>query len=199
MRVLLEAAAKAAIILATALLPAVGGLGLAADVSEPPGLWTGSMYGRTPSTLSGAAVVDLAALEALMAAQPLLLDVGPAQQKPANFPGHRPWLPVHRSIPGAVWMPGAGIAPLEADREQLFHRRIAELTHGDKARPIVVFCRPDCWGSWNAGKRLVMQGYTRVSWFPAGLDAWQEKHETAEVKPDTAWSVESTGGKAVER
>jgi PQQ-dependent catabolism-associated CXXCW motif protein len=189
MRALLGATAKAAIILAAVLLPAVGSLGLADDVPEPPGLWTGSTYGRTPSMLSGAAVVDLAALEALMAAQPLLLDVGPARQKPENFPGNRPWLPIHRSIPGAVWMPGAGVAPLDTGREELFHRRMAELTQGDETRPIVVFCRPDCWGSWNAGKRLVMKGYTRVSWFPAGLDAWQEWHETAEVKPDPAWSV----------
>jgi PQQ-dependent catabolism-associated CXXCW motif protein len=191
MRTLLVAAAKVAIILAIALLPAVGNLGLADDVPEPQGLWTGSMYGRTPRTLSGAAVVDLAALETLMTTQALLLDVGPARQKPENLPDNRPWLPIHRSIPGAVWMPGAGVAPLDAGREELFHRRIAELTNGDQARPIVVFCRPDCWGSWNAGKRLVMKGYTRVSWFPTGLDGWQEKHETAEVKPDTAWSVKS--------
>lgn len=191
MRAWLDAAVKTAIILATALLPAVASLGLADDAPEPQGLWTGAMYGRTPGTLSGAAVVDLAALEALVAAQPLLLDVGPAQQKPENFPDNRPWLPIHRSIPGAVWMPGAGLAPLDADREELFYRRIAELTRGDKTRPIVVFCRPACWGGWNAGKRLVMQGYTRVSWFRAGVDGWQEWHETAEAKADTAWSVKS--------
>jgi PQQ-dependent catabolism-associated CXXCW motif protein len=194
MRALLDTGVKAVIILATALLPAVGSLGLADDVPEPAGLWTGAMYGRTPSTLSGAAVVDLPAVEALLAVQPLLLDVGPLRQKPEGFPANRPWLPVHRSIPGAVWMPGAGLAPLDAEREQLFQRRIAELTGGDRKRPIVVFCRPDCWGSWNAGKRLVMQGYVRVSWFPAGLDSWQEWHETAEVRPDTAWNV---GSKAV--
>jgi PQQ-dependent catabolism-associated CXXCW motif protein len=180
-----------AIIPAIALLAAAVSAGSAADVAEPRGLWTGPMYGRTPRTLGGAVVVDLAAVEALMAEKPLLLDVGPAPRKPVNFPTDRPWLPTHRSIPGSIWMPGAGAAPLDARREELFYRRIRELTRGEKAKPIVVFCRPDCWGSWNAGKRLVTRGYTSVRWFPAGMDAWQDEHATAEVKPDVAWSAEA--------
>ncbi|HWE16040.1 MAG TPA: rhodanese-like domain-containing protein [Hyphomicrobiaceae bacterium] len=188
MRTAIEAAAKAAIGLAALLFPAVASAG-PGDVQEPPGLWTGPMYGQTPRTLAGAVVVDLAALEALAGVKPLLLDVGPAARKPETFPASRPWLPTHRSIPGAVWMPGAGAAPLDTEHEALFFRRIAELTHGDVIRPIVVFCQPNCWGSWNAGKRLVMKGYTGVHWFPAGVDGWQDKHQTAEVKPDMGWSA----------
>jgi PQQ-dependent catabolism-associated CXXCW motif protein len=180
-------ATAAAITLRAMFLAALANAGPASDVPEPPGLWIGAMHGQTPSALSGALVVDLAAVAALMAEKPLLLDVGPAPRKPENFGNDRPWLPIHRSIPNAVWMPGAGTAPLEAGREQLFYRRIEELTHGDKARPIVVFCRPQCWGGWNAGKRLVSKGYTRVRWFPAGTDGWQEQRETAEVEPDTEW------------
>jgi PQQ-dependent catabolism-associated CXXCW motif protein len=106
------------------------------------------------------------------------------------LPKGRPWLPVHRSIPGAVWMPGAGAAPLDAEREALFYRRVVELTRDDATRPIVVFCRSQCWGSWNAGKRLVAKGYVSVRWFPDGIDAWQDKHAIAEVKPDPGWSAE---------
>lgn len=189
MRALLTAAAKAAIIPALALLVAAVSAGSAADIAEPRGLWTGPMYGQTPRTLAGAVVVDLAAVEVLMAEKPLLLDVGPAHRKPVNFPTDRPWLPTHRSIPGAVWMPGAGAAPLDAGREELFYRRIGELTRGDKTKPIVVFCRPGCWGSWNAGKRLVTSGYTSVRWFPTGIDGWRDKHATAEVEPDAGWSA----------
>jgi PQQ-dependent catabolism-associated CXXCW motif protein len=197
MRTAIEAAAKAAMVaaigLAALLLAAVASAGPGdradADIQEPPGLWTGPMYGQTPRTLAGAVVMDLAGVEALAGKKPLLLDVGPAARKPETFPASRPWLPTHRSIPGAVWMPGAGAAPLDTEREALFFRRIAELTQGDATRPIVVFCQPSCWGSWNAGKRLVMQGYTGVHWFPAGIDGWQDKHETAEVKPDVGWSA----------
>jgi len=184
---LIEWAAKAAIILTTVLLVAVAHAGSGSDVAEPQGLWIGAMHGPTPKMLSGAMVVDLAAIEALMAEKPLLLDVGPVARKPENFPSDRPWLPIHRSIPNAIWMPGAGAAPLDAGREELFYRRIEELTQGDKAKPIVVFCRPDCWGGWNAGKRLVTKGYTSVRWFPAGTDGWQDKRETAEVDPDAEW------------
>lgn len=189
MRALLKTAA-AMIVLAAMLLPAPGSAGPAGDVAEPPGLWTGAMHGPTPRTLSGAAVVDLATLKALMAERPLLIDVGPAHRKPEDFPPDRPWLPTHRSIPGAIWMPGAGAAPLAAGREAVLYRRIAELTRGDKSKPIVVFCQPDCWGSWNVGKRLVMQGYSGVHWFPAGIDGWQDKHATTGVKPDPGWSAE---------
>jgi len=190
MRTLIEFAMKAAIILGTALLTAVASVGSAADVQEPQGLWIGAMHGQTPKTLGGAVVVDLAAVAALMPEKPLLVDVGPAAHKPENLPSDRLWLPTHRSIPNAIWMPGAGAAPLDAAREQLFYDRIGELVHGDKTKLIVVFCRSDCWGGWNAGKRLVMKGYTRIRWFPAGVDAWQDKHETAEVKPDSDWSAE---------
>jgi PQQ-dependent catabolism-associated CXXCW motif protein len=191
MRSLIGIAAPAAIILGTAFFCAVASAG-SADIQEPQGLWTGAMYGPTPATLGGAVVVDLAAVEALLAEKPLLLDVGPAARKPEILSGDRPWLPTHRSIPNAIWMPGAGVAPLAAGREELFYRRIGELVQGDKAKPIVVFCRAECWGSWNAGKRLVLDGYTSVRWFPAGIDGWWDQHETAEVKPDAGWSAEPT-------
>jgi len=157
-------------------------------VPEPDGLWTGPMRGHTPGTLKGAAVIDLTALEAAMPGQPVLLDVAAAEKKPADFPENAPWLPIHRSIPGAVWLPGAGAAPLDPARETLLYRRLAELAHGDKTRAIVTFCHPECWGSWNAAKRLVLQGYTRVSWFPDGIEGWQDTHPTAVVKPDPAWA-----------
>jgi len=157
-------------------------------VPEPDGIWTGPMRGHTPLTLQGAAVVDLAALDAVMADQPVLLDVAAAEKKPADFPQDMPWLPIHRSIPGAVWLPGAGAAPLDPAREALFYQRVATLTKGDKAKAIVTFCHPECWGSWNAAKRLVLQGYTGVRWFPEGIEGWQDTHETAVVKPDPAWA-----------
>jgi PQQ-dependent catabolism-associated CXXCW motif protein len=161
----------------------------AMSVPEPDGIWTGPMLGPTPATLSGGTVVDLGGLEALISEHPVILDVGPADQKPANFPEEALWLPIHRSVPGAVWMPGAGLASLDPAREAAFYRRVEELTKGDKSTPIVAFCHPDCWGSWNAAKRLVLRGYTRVHWFPAGIEGWQSAHDTAEVKPDPVWSA----------
>lgn len=159
------------------------------NVPEPAGLYTGPQHGYTPPTLKGARVVDAAAVAAMIAGpdKPVLIDVAARERKPSNFPEGRLWLPVHPSIPGAVWLPDAGAAPLPADREELFYRRVAELTGGDKAKPVVVFCHVECWGSWNAGKRLVEKGYTAVHWLPQGVEGWQEEHETRNLAEDREW------------
>lgn len=186
MRILPRGAAALA---ALALLAAAAPADSPVNVPEPDGLWTGPQRGYTPATLTGAAVIDADRLAAMLPDKPVLLDVVLADRKPANFPADRPWLPTHRSIPGAIWMPGAGVAPLSPEREALFLRRVAELTGGDKAKQVVTFCRPECWGSWNAGRRLVLAGYTSVHWFPQGVEGWQDDHETAVAKPDAAWAV----------
>lgn len=160
------------------------------NVPEPDGLWTGPQRGYTPATLKGATVIDIDALDRLAASgRPVLIDVALADRKPAGFPADRPWLPAHRSIPGAVWMPGAGAAPLDPAREAAFDARIADLTGGDKTKPIVTFCHPECWGSWNAAKRLVLQGYARVHWFPDGIEGWQDRHDTTVIGLDPAWGA----------
>src|SRR5690242_10581171 len=87
------------------------------QVPEPGGLWSGPMQGQTPETLSGAEVINVDGLEALMARKLLLLDVGSADRRPEVLPEGWLWLPVHRSIPGAVWMPGAGDAPIDPTLE----------------------------------------------------------------------------------
>lgn len=177
----------AAILVAVVFLAAPSRADSYLNVSEPDGIWTGPMRGHTPKTLKGATVLDISALEALMANKPVLFDVAIADKKPADFPRDLPWLPIHRSIPGAVWMPGAGAASLDLTREGMFYKRMQELTNGDKSKPIVTFCHPECWGSWNAAKRLVLEGYTHVHWFPDGIEGWQSTHETAIVKPDPGW------------
>jgi PQQ-dependent catabolism-associated CXXCW motif protein len=176
-------------LLCALLLAALAGAAQADDPSppEPEGYRIGSLRAPTPATLSGARVLDLAGLERLVSQGPVLLDVGPAPVRPATHAEDALWLPSHRSIPGAAWMPGAGRGDLPPEREKLMLDQVAELTRGDRAATIVVFCLPDCWASWNAGKRLVNAGYTGVAWFPGGVDAWQEAHPTAPVEPMAGW------------
>ncbi|GJD34632.1 rhodanese-like domain-containing protein [Methylobacterium aerolatum] len=159
------------------------------NVPEPPGLYTGPQRGYTPPTLKGAQVVDGEQVAKLLEGpvKPVLIDVAMREKKPANFPEGRLWLPVHPSIPGAVWLPNAGAVPLAPEREALFYARVESLTGGDKAKPIVVFCHVECWGSWNAGKRLVEKGYTGVHWFPLGVEGWQDEHETKTITEDAEW------------
>jgi PQQ-dependent catabolism-associated CXXCW motif protein len=173
-------AAVAALFL-LALAPAFAG----AQKPEPDGLWQGAMHGATPKTLHGATVLDDAALQQLLATHPILIDVGPADKKPDYLSASAIWLPVHHTIPGAVWLPGAGSGTSDPQFAEAFHARLAALAMPDQ--PVVVFCHPDCWGSWNAAKRLVGLGYAHVYWYPGGVEAWQTVHETAVVKPDPAW------------
>lgn len=178
-----------ALVMLAALLGAAAPADSPIGVQEPDGLYTGPQQGYVPSTLRGATVIDLAGLDALLAkAKPVLLDVGLADRKPDNLPPGTLWLPTHRSIPGAIWMPNAGEAPMPQEKEAALLARVATLTGGDKARPVVVFCHPECWGSWNAGKRLVGGGYTAVHWFPLGVEGWQDTHETTALKPDADWT-----------
>jgi PQQ-dependent catabolism-associated CXXCW motif protein len=159
------------------------------NVPEPAGLYAGPQRGYTPPTLKGATVVDGEEVAKLLDGpdKPVLIDVAPREKKPTNFPEGRLWLPVHPSIPGAVWLPNAGAVPLAPEREALFHARVEALTGGDKAKAIVVFCHVECWGSWNAGKRLVEKGYTAVHWFPLGVEGWQDMHETRNLTEDPEW------------
>ncbi len=186
LRPLIAAAVTLSAVCAAAAAP--GGPGSA---PEPEGLFTGAMQSYTPSTLKGAEVAqDADRVEALVKQGAVLIDVAPPDRKPPSLPATAVWAPQHRSIPGAAWFPGAAPADLPPEREALLKARIEALTGGDKAKPVVTFCHPDCWGSWNMGKRLVMWGYAKVVWFPRGIEGWQESDRPTEVvKPDAEWAA----------
>lgn len=158
-------------------------------VPEPGGLWQGMLHGYTPNTVKGAEVIGTQAFEAILARDtPVLIDVAEPDKRPENMPASALWMPAHRSIPGAHWLPGAGSGTSDPGFADAFAQRAAALTGEDKARAVVVFCHPDCWGSWNAAKRLARLGYTRVFWYPEGMEGWQSGHDTVFVKADPAWA-----------
>ena len=159
------------------------------NVAEPAGLYQGAPHGYTPPTLKGAEVlVSAAELDKLIQDKhAVLVDVAEQDRKPPSMSKTMIWLPQHRSIPGADWMPGAGSGTGDAAFASAFRTRMATLTDGKPATAIVTFCHPDCWASWNAAKRLVGLGYTDVYWFPSGIEGWQDGHDTAVVKADAAW------------
>ena len=168
----------AATILAAAI--AFGAQPLSAQpVPEPDG-YRGEPYrAPVPATLSGATVVTLADLDRLHAAGAVLIDPMPQLLRPENLPADTIWRArPHDTIPGAVWLPGTGYESLAARDETAFATALAALSKGDKAHPLVFFCKADCWMSWNAARRAVAAGYTAVSWFPRGVDDWTEAGRT---------------------
>lgn len=120
----------------------------------------------TPTTIPGAKVLATRDLQAMTSAsQPgglVLVDVASGEG--------------HATLPGAVWVPGAGhgtsfVDPLQAQ----FIDLMAKLTGGDRARPLVYFCvSPQCWLSYNAALRAAAAGYTQVYWYRGGIEAWRE-------------------------
>ena len=80
----------------------------------------------------------------------------------------------HASLPGAIWLPGAGLG---SGFDDALQGRLAALlrfmTADDRARELVFLCvGPRCWLSYNAALRAVRLGYTNVLWYRGGIEAW---------------------------
>lgn len=145
-----------------------------AQVAEP-GDFHGEPYrAPVPATLAGARVIDPAEAVALHARGVPFIDVLPRQKRPENLPADTIWrAPPHQTIPGAIWLYDTGYQRLAAEEQARLADGLARATRGDKAAPVVIFCKTDCWMSWNAAKRAVMLGYSGTIWFPGGVEGWQ--------------------------
>jgi PQQ-dependent catabolism-associated CXXCW motif protein len=148
----------------------------AGDVLEPDGYRLENYRAPVPATLAGASVLDTDAARALWeAGGAVFVDVLPAPARPANLPEGTIWqAPARDTIPGAAWLPGVGHGRIAPETDSFFRSSLARLTDGDRRRPVVFFCLSDCWMSWNAARRAVVEyGYEKVFWYPEGTDGWE--------------------------
>ncbi|WP_193370969.1 quinoprotein dehydrogenase-associated putative ABC transporter substrate-binding protein [Pelagibius marinus] len=141
---------------------------------EPEGYRMSDYRAPVPAALKGARTVDVAGLQALLAKEDaLLVDVMPTQRKPEKRPADAIWRdPERDTIKGAVWLANMGFGRLDESEEAAFKAELERLA-GDRNRPIVLFCEPDCWMSWNAAKRALSYGFRNIVWFPGGATAWR--------------------------
>jgi PQQ-dependent catabolism-associated CXXCW motif protein len=156
---------------------------------EPDGFWTGPVNDPVPATIKGGKVIhtqDLAALLKKKGTDAVVVDVSNAPRKPDNLPPTTTWLPVpHPAIPGAIWIPGAGLGAPTPPIDQFFRQRLAAATGNDMQRPLILYCHEKCWLSWNGAKRAIQYGYRNVYWFPDGIEGWRKaKLPTAVVQPE---------------
>jgi len=81
---------------------------------------------------------------------------------------------LRESLPGAIWLPGAGRGQSFTDTIQArFAQALAAAAKGDRKRALVFFCQgPQCWLSYNAALRAVRLGYETVYWYRGGIEAW---------------------------
>lgn len=146
-----------------------------AQVPEPDG-YRGEPYrAPVPATLQGATVIDARQAIRLHADGVPFLDVLPRRaNKPQGLPKGTVWRePPHETIPGAVWLWDTGYEALAPAEQARLETGLRQATGGDPAAPVVIFCRSDCWMSWNAARRAVSLGYAAVHWFPGGVEEWQ--------------------------
>jgi PQQ-dependent catabolism-associated CXXCW motif protein len=137
----------------------------------------------TPLQAEGGRTISTGELQALLAGQqrPALLNVQPLRWQQGFFLLNEPFL----HIPGSRWIPNVGLGELEDGWEHYFRHHLAAVTGGEKSAAVVIYCRADCWMSWNAVKRAASWGYTNLYWYRDGVDGWREADlELIEARPE---------------
>lgn len=158
-------------------------------VPEPDGYRLDAYRAPVPATLQGARVLDTAAAFALwQVGTAAFIDVFPRPPKPPNLPEGTIWIDKARdTIPGALWLPNTGYGRSLPGMDDYLRAGLMEATGGDPTHPVVFFCLDDCWMSWNAARRALLElGYSNVAWYPEGTDGWLfEDHPVETLHP---WS-----------
>jgi PQQ-dependent catabolism-associated CXXCW motif protein len=150
------------------------GIQVQVPVPAPDGFRMDHYLAPTPASIAGGSTIGTAGLQKLLSSREVVLvDVLPAQARPASLPATTLWMPrERRNIPGSVWLPDVGRGAIAPDLDAYFRHHLERLTEGDRSRPLVIYCLANCWMSWNAAKRAISYGYTDVYWYPEGTDGW---------------------------
>lgn len=169
-----------------ALMALVGAVRAEELVPEPEGYRTNDYRAPVPDTLAGARVLSTAEAEAIWRAKTgVFVDVLPRPPKPKNLPPGTVWRDKPRfNIPGSIWLPDTGYGALAAATERYLRNGLERVTGGDRTKWLVIYCRPNCWMSWNASKRALTMGYPNIAWYPQGTEGWEAAGlQLQEAKP----------------
>ena len=159
------------------LLCLAAGVASAQEVAPSASLRLSDYSAPTPESIPGARLIGTAelrhAVQEAPAARPLLFDVRGERQQ---------------SLPGAIWLPGAGRgSSFEDGVQKQLAATLREVTRGDASRMLVFFCAgPRCWLSYNAALRAARLGYRNVRWYREGTEVWGEGGG-ALAEPALAW------------
>ena len=152
-----------------------------AQVPEPDAYRIDDYRSPVPLTLKGAEVVDTTAMVGRRG-EFLVIDVLPQTARPPLLAPGNVWLPpTHEGIPGAIWLPNVGFGALPPALFDYFRDGLREVSGGDRDRPLLFYCRSDCWHSWNAAKRALELGYRRVVWYRDGIEGWRDAGQAVEI------------------
>lgn len=126
----------------------------------------------TPAKAPGAETIDTPRLQSMLdeTSDLVLIDVINATYRHDRFLQDEP----HLTIPQAHWLPNTGKGGLDAQWHHYLLNNLTRLTENDPAHAVVIFCKSDCWLSWNAVKRITEAGYRNVYWYKDGIDSWTQ-------------------------
>lgn len=146
----------------------------------------------TPATLPGGVVADFSLAEQASAGVGYrLIDVYASGAVHDPIDGAWTNMDKRQQIPGSIWLPDVGAGALDKDQEAYFQRNLKRLTNGDKGAGLMFYCMSDCWQSWNAARRAIRTGYSKVAWYPLGTDGWLENgRELTPVEPENFFGTE---------
>ncbi|MEA5162386.1 PQQ-dependent catabolism-associated CXXCW motif protein [Cereibacter johrii] len=146
-----------------------------AGVPEPEGFRGEPYRAEVPATVMGQPGLSPEEARALHARGVPFLDVLPHAARPEGLPEGTVWREKpHLTIPGATWLPNTGYEALAEPDAAYLRQGLERATGGDPAADVVVFCKQNCWMSWNVAKRAMEWGYSGIHWFPGGVEAWQD-------------------------
>jgi len=151
------------------------GTALADPPPEPDGYRLSDYRSPVPLGLKGAAPIDTQAAHALwLRDAATFIDVLPQAPRPASLPAGTIWRDKpRRDIPRSLWLPDTGYGELHPAMETYYREGLERASRGDKSHALVIYCLADCWQSWNAAKRAVALGYTKVIWYRDGTTGWE--------------------------
>lgn len=110
-------------------------------------------------------------VETLMQSNAVLVDVHPLRVFEIADDGT--WIVPEplQTLPGGVWLPVVGWGEIEDWAKDYLAESLKQIVDTDG--PVIVYCRIDCWLSWNAAQRVAALGY-ETKWFPGGSDEWAD-------------------------
>jgi PQQ-dependent catabolism-associated CXXCW motif protein len=161
-------------------------------VDRDAGYRIGHYSAAVPDCTPGAPTIAFGEVKALAeGGGVILLDVSPIDgSDPDPFDGTWAVPQPHETIPGATWLPETGRGKPEAWLENYLKSNLDRLIAEKPGVPVIVFCRADCWGSWNAAKRLAAWGYDNIRWYPRGIDDWRDNGLALEIGDPVPVEVE---------
>lgn len=128
----------------------------------------------TPKKAEGGVTIDTDTLQEMLtsATPPALLDVQPLAWNNVFIQKEQ-----RQHIPGSTWIPNVGLGEIDDDWAEYFRFHLHRQSQGNTSYPIVIYCRADCWMSWNAVKRAAEWGYSNLYWYRNGTDAWRDREK----------------------